>query len=106
MGTLSGQPGSPAVYGDYSYLIDIATYRDEIITVTGLVPEPSSVALTGLGGLLLLFAASRRRCHMGTTRLQPGNSRHLPSPASGDSLNVQALHFWQSSKQKNGASTF
>lgn len=59
MGTLNNQPGLTAVAYDTSYAIDIATYREQIIAVTG-IPEPSvwMLSLTGLG---VLIATARRR---------------------------------------------
>jgi hypothetical protein len=59
VGTFSGQPANTAVFGNVTYSIDIATYREQIIAVTG-VPEPSvwMLLLTGLG---VLIATARRR---------------------------------------------
>ena len=59
VGTFSGQPGNTAVFGNVTYSIDIATYQEQIIAVTG-VPEPSvwMLSLTGLG---VLIATARRR---------------------------------------------
>jgi hypothetical protein len=59
VGTFSGQPANTAVFGNVTYSIDIATYREQIIAVTG-VPEPSvwMLSLTGLG---VLIATARRR---------------------------------------------
>jgi hypothetical protein len=59
VGTFSGQPANTAVFGNVTYSIDIATYREQIIAVTG-VPEPSvwMLSLTGLG---VLIATTRRR---------------------------------------------
>jgi hypothetical protein len=59
VGTFSGQPANTAVFGNVTYSIDIATYREQIIAVTG-VPEPSvwMLSLTGLGALI---ATARRR---------------------------------------------
>jgi hypothetical protein len=57
--TFSGQPANTAVFGNVTYSIDIATYQEQIIAVTG-VPEPSvwMLSLTGLG---VLIATARRR---------------------------------------------
>ena len=59
VGTFSGQPANTAVFGNVTYSIDIATYQEQIIAVTG-VPEPSvwMLSLTGLG---VLIATARRR---------------------------------------------
>jgi hypothetical protein len=59
VGTYSGQPANTAVFGNVTYSIDIATYQEQIIAVTG-VPEPSvwMLSLTGLG---VLIATTRRR---------------------------------------------
>ena len=59
VGIYSGQPANTAVFGDVTYSIDIATYREQITAVTG-IPEPSvwMLSLTGLG---VLIATARRR---------------------------------------------
>lgn len=56
-GSLNGQPDETAVFGDQTFIADIATYRTQILSI---VPEPSTGLLTGLGVLAL---ASRRRRH-------------------------------------------
>jgi PEP-CTERM motif len=56
VGTLNGQPAETAVFGDQTFIADIATYRSQI---TSIVPEPSTSLLAVLGTLGL--AARRRR---------------------------------------------
>ena len=58
--TLPNQPANTTILNNsFTYSIDIATYREQIIAVTG-VPEPSvwMLLLTGLG---VLIATARRR---------------------------------------------
>jgi hypothetical protein len=52
MGTYSGQPGSTALFGDGSYMVDIATYYHDIAVVTG-VPEPGCCSLVAIGLIAL-----------------------------------------------------
>jgi secreted trypsin-like serine protease len=63
IGTLTDQPGSTAVYGDFTNAADIATYRSQIVSVSN-VPEPGPSALLVLGGGAIFFAAlkKRKRC--------------------------------------------
>ncbi len=51
-----GQLPSNAVFGNQTYSIDIATYRDDILST---VPEPSSLALLATASLLLLLRKRR-----------------------------------------------
>jgi len=48
IGTLDGQPGNTAVFGDATYAADLSTYRSQILALTS-VPEP-------VAGTLLLFS--------------------------------------------------
>ena len=54
-GHLDGQPADTAVYGDVTYIGDVATYRTQL---NSIVPEPSSAALLLLGAAAL---GARRR---------------------------------------------
>lgn len=54
----SGQPNNTAVFGNASYGIDIASYKSEILLITG-IPEPSSILLGLLGMGLLVFGLRR-----------------------------------------------
>ena len=57
----NNEPANVAEYGDISFYTDIATYRSQIVTWTG-VPEPASAAvLAACGGLLLLRRRPRLR---------------------------------------------
>lgn len=57
----AGRPGNSAFYGDATFSADLASYRDQILTITG-IPEPGVLAL---GGVLLplwgLWARPRRK---------------------------------------------
>jgi len=58
--TYSGQPGSTSVYGAQTYSADISQYRSQILSVIAAggissVPEPTTVALAGLGILAVAF---------------------------------------------------
>ncbi len=60
----NGQPGDTAVFGNYTYAADVATYFSDIDLISGgtftgnAIPEPSSALLIGLG---LLLALRRKR---------------------------------------------
>jgi hypothetical protein len=56
IGTFSGQPADTAVYGNLTYAVDIAYYKNQILAV---VPEPGTLGLAGLA-LTVLTLASRR----------------------------------------------
>ena len=52
---------SPAGYGDTTWFVDLATYRTDILNITGsLIPEPSSVFFICMA-VPILFIRSRRR---------------------------------------------
>jgi MYXO-CTERM domain-containing protein len=55
VGQLNGQPAETAVFGNQTFIADVATYRNEIVSI---VPEPSTAMLAALGVVAL---ASRRR---------------------------------------------
>jgi hypothetical protein len=56
VGTLNGQPAETAVFGDQTFIADIATYRSQI---TSIIPEPSTGLLAVLG--MVGLAARRLR---------------------------------------------
>jgi PEP-CTERM motif len=55
VGGFDGQPAETAVFGNQTFIADIATYRSQIVSI---VPEPSTGVLVALGALGL---AVRRR---------------------------------------------
>src|SRR5205823_6655885 len=57
-GAFTNQPSDTAIYGNASYLADIATYRDQIIAV---VPEPGACWLLAIAGGLFSLPLLRRR---------------------------------------------
>ena len=57
MGVYEDQPDYTTVYGNKSYAGDLSRYYDQIM---GTIPEPGTLVLLGLGGLML-FAKRRRR---------------------------------------------
>ena len=58
-GTYSGQPDNTAVFGDTTYGINVAGYRNQIIALTG-IPEPQAPILV-LVGFAFLTAVLRLR---------------------------------------------
>jgi hypothetical protein len=59
----SGQPQEPAgipytVFGNEAFILNLAAYRDEIISI---VPEPTGFSLAALAGLAVAFLRIRRR---------------------------------------------
>jgi hypothetical protein len=48
--SLDGQPAETAVFGNQTFIADIASYRSQIVSI---VPEPSTGVLAGLGVLAL-----------------------------------------------------
>ncbi len=59
VGTYSGQPASTSVFGDETYMADLATYRDQIIQT---IPEPSTAIL--LAGVGIIFGVIKRLRYM------------------------------------------
>ncbi len=57
--TYGGQPSDTVVFGDETYAVDIASYRDEILTE--VVPEPAGCGLFLIGAAGLLFATRKNR---------------------------------------------
>jgi len=56
----NGQPGNTAVFGNVTYAIDLAAYRNDILAVVP-IPEPAAfAALTGAIGWLLVLRRRRR----------------------------------------------
>lgn len=57
---INGQPGNTAVFGNVTYAIDLAAYRNDILAVVP-IPEPAAfAALTGAIGWLLVLRRRRR----------------------------------------------
>ena len=65
IGTYDNQPGGTAVFGNVTYIADLASYRDSIFTTIpnpAAIPEPASyAAFAGVGALLLAFKRRGRR---------------------------------------------
>lgn len=60
VGNLSGQNANTSAFGSFTILTDVATYRSEIVAVTGtLIPEPSTATLLLLTALP--FFSRRKR---------------------------------------------
>ncbi|MCE5278412.1 MAG: serine protease [Planctomycetaceae bacterium] len=59
VGTFSGQPGSTAVYGNVTYMADLALYRDQILAITA-VPEPATLTLLATAAAAILLRRHRR----------------------------------------------
>jgi hypothetical protein len=57
IGTFSGQPGSTAVFGNVTYLIDLASYNGAIVSA---IPEPAEIGCV-IGGLAAGAAVWARR---------------------------------------------
>lgn len=57
IGTFEDQPASTAVFGNLTYIADIATYRQAIIDA---IPEPSTVTLLLVGASVWLSGRRRR----------------------------------------------
>jgi len=54
----SGQPSSTSVFGDATFAADLFVYREQIVN---LVPEPATLSLLAIGGLMLFRRAAWRR---------------------------------------------
>jgi hypothetical protein len=61
VGSFNGQPAETAVFGNQTFIADIATYRSQIVSI---VPEPSTGALVALGALVVV----RRRRQLALRR--------------------------------------
>jgi hypothetical protein len=68
VGSSNGQPAETAVFGNETFIADIATYRSQIVSI---VPEPSTGMLAGLG----VFGFAARRRPRRSTRVQAEHSR-------------------------------
>jgi hypothetical protein len=60
IGVYQGQPGDTAVYGNYTYAVDLSRYYDQLTTAM-TTPEPASLVLLASGAMLLLFRRQRRK---------------------------------------------
>lgn len=58
VGNFSGQPANTSVYGDLTYSVNIAYYRNQILAA---IPEPASLTLVATGLLIFTLAARRVR---------------------------------------------
>lgn len=57
IGNSTGQPAGTAVFGNQTFIADIATYRGQIVSI---VPEPSTAMLVGIGVLGIAVRRHRR----------------------------------------------
>lgn len=60
VGVYGNQPDDTAVYGNYTYAVDLSRYYDQLTTVIA-TPEPAGLVLLASGGLLLLVRRQRRK---------------------------------------------
>jgi hypothetical protein len=55
-----GQPFSSAVFGNTTYMADLAPYRNQMLAIMA-IPEPTGIVLAGLAALLVVRAIRRWR---------------------------------------------
>ncbi|MBN1942359.1 MAG: trypsin-like serine protease [Phycisphaerae bacterium] len=60
VGIYGSQPDETAVFGDYTYAVDLSRYYDQLTTVMAM-PEPASVVLIATGAMMMLIRRQRRK---------------------------------------------